>query len=391
MENKRKTRSKTKKTNFNKEYKLFKNIILGLFLLNSFFIIFSFFANTGFLGNFVKNIFQKLFGSTYFIFLVIMEIIYIVVLLGKLNKKNKNRSIMSLLLFFNYMAIVDLSNNTSNNLSIKFAVVKNITPKGSGYIGAILGYFYNIMIGTIGLYIFTFLIGLFLILSFLDITFVDFLKIMKSYILKAYENINNKYLKYKEEKALKDKTNEANNVETLEIIENVDNFEEREIVVSNHNDSVSNKNDIEIVEMEKEHLLDSFNLFPDDNIGNLDKKDDITEKKSDDLDIKITTSEVKKIEYKIPSLSLLKGSKTKETESELTLKQRAKKIETTLKSFGVGAKVVRINKGPTVTCFELQPDMGVKVNKIVNLADDLSLALASSDIRIEAPIPVNLL
>lgn len=387
MENKRKTRSKTKKTNFNKDYKLFKNIILGLFLLNSFFIIFSFFANTGFLGNFVKNIFQKLFGSTYFIFLVIMEIIYIIVLLGKLNKKNKNRSIMSLLLFFNYMAIVDLSNNTSNNLSIKFAVVKSITPKGSGYIGAILGYFYNIMIGTIGLYIFTFLIGLFLILSFLDITFVDFLKIMKSYILKAYENINNKYLKYKEEKALKDKTNEANNVETLEIIENVDNFEEREIVVSNHNDSVSNKNDIEIVEMEKEHLLDSFNLFPDDNIGNLDKKDDITEKKSDDLDIKITTSEVKKIEYKIPSLSLLKGSKTKETESELTLKQRAKKIETTLKSFGVGAKVVRINKGPTVTCFELQPDMGVKVNKIVNLADDLSLALASSDIRIEAPIP----
>lgn len=78
---------------------------------------------------------------------------------------------------------------------------------------------------------------------------------MKSYILKAYENINNKYLKYKEEKALKDKTNEANNVETLEIIENVDNFEEREIVVSNHNDSVSNKNDIEIVEMEKEHLF----------------------------------------------------------------------------------------------------------------------------------------
>ena len=105
------------------------------------------------------------------------------------------------------------------------------------------------------------------------------------------------------------------------------------------------------------------------------------------MDIKINSSEDKKIEYKIPPLSLLKGSRVKETESEQTLKQRAKKIEVTLKSFGVGAKVVRINKGPTVTCFELQPDMGVKVNKIVNLADDLSLALASSDIRIEAPIP----
>ena len=86
------------------------------------------------------------------------------------------------------------------------------------------------------------------------------------------------------------------------------------------------------------------------------------------MDIKINSSEDKKIEYKIPPLSLLKGSRVKETESEQTLKQRAKKIEATLKSFGVGAKVVRINKGPTVTCFELQPDMGVKVNKIVNLA-----------------------
>jgi len=100
MKNKRKTKPKTKKVNFNRENKLFKNIILGLFLLNSFFILFSFFGNTGFLGNFVRNIFQNLFGSTYFIFLLIMEVIYIIVLFGKLNKKNKNRSIMTLLLFF---------------------------------------------------------------------------------------------------------------------------------------------------------------------------------------------------------------------------------------------------------------------------------------------------
>lgn len=132
-----------------------------------------------------------------------MEVIYIIVLFGKLNKKNKNRSIMTLLLFFNYMAMVDLANNSSNNFSIKLAVAKNSIPKGSGYIGAVFGYFYNIMIGMIGLYIFTFIIGLFLILSFLDITFVDFLKIMKSYILKAFGNINDKYSKYKEEKNLK--------------------------------------------------------------------------------------------------------------------------------------------------------------------------------------------
>ena len=370
MNNKRKTRSKTKKTNLNKDKVLYRNTILGLLLLNTFFIIFSIFSNTGFLGNIIKNVFQKLFGGTYIIFLIIMEIIYTVVILGKLNKKNKNRSIMGLLVFFNYMGIVDLSNNTSNNLSIKFSIAQSTAPKGSGYLGAILGYFYNIMIGTIGLYVFTFIIALFLILSFLDITFIDFLKILKINIIKL--------------------KNEGNVV----IVDSVNDMEQsndviydEEIIVSDHNNGLSNENDVEIEELEKDNLLDSFNLFPDDNELNKERKDKENKINTETIDIKMDTSEGKKIEYKIPSLNLLKGSKNKETESESTLKDRARKIETTLKSFGVGAKVVRINKGPTVTCFELQPDMGVKVNKIVNLADDLSLALASSDIRIEAPIP----
>ena len=394
MNNKRKTRSKTKKTNLNKDKVLYRNTILGLLLLNTFFIIFSIFSNTGFLGNIIKNVFQKLFGGTYIIFLIIMEIIYTVVILGKLNKKNKNRSIMGLLVFFNYMGIVDLSNNTSNNLSIKFSIAQSTAPKGSGYLGAILGYFYNIMIGTIGLYVFTFIIALFLILSFLDITFIDFLKILKINIIKLYNTIHERYLSYKERKAQNNNLNELKNEENVVIVDNVNDVEQsndviydEEIIVSDHNNGLSNENDVEIEELEKDNLLDSFNLFPDDNEFNKERKDKENKINTETIDIKMDTSEGKKIEYKIPSLNLLKGSKNKETESESTLKDRARKIETTLKSFGVGAKVVRINKGPTVTCFELQPDMGVKVNKIVNLADDLSLALASSDIRIEAPIP----
>ena len=65
----------------------------------------------------------------------------------------------------------------------------------------------------------------------------------------------------------------------------------------------------------------------------------------------------------------------------------AKKLEDTLKSFGVEAKVINISRGPAVTRYELQPSPGVKVSKIVNLADDISLNLASSGVRIEAPIP----
>lgn len=74
-------------------------------------------------------------------------------------------------------------------------------------------------------------------------------------------------------------------------------------------------------------------------------------------------------------------------DSKAELLANARKLETTLKSFGVEAKVIQINKGPTVTRYELSPSQGVKVSKIVNLADDIALNLAASGIRIEAPIP----
>ncbi len=69
------------------------------------------------------------------------------------------------------------------------------------------------------------------------------------------------------------------------------------------------------------------------------------------------------------------------------LLNNANKLQETLSSFGVEAKVIQVTKGPSVTRFELQPNAGVKVSKIVNLADDIALNLASSGVRIEAPIP----
>ena len=62
-------------------------------------------------------------------------------------------------------------------------------------------------------------------------------------------------------------------------------------------------------------------------------------------------------------------------------------LERTFQSFGVKAKVTQVHIGPAVTKYEVHPDMGVKVSKIVSLSDDLALALAAKDIRIEAPIP----
>lgn len=91
--------------------------------------------------------------------------------------------------------------------------------------------------------------------------------------------------------------------------------------------------------------------------------------------------------YHIPPLSLLKRGKKSGADSDAHLRATALKLEQTLQNFGVGVHVTNASCGPSVTRYELQPDQGVKVSRIVGLADDIKLNLAVADLRIEAPIP----
>ena len=93
-------------------------------------------------------------------------------------------------------------------------------------------------------------------------------------------------------------------------------------------------------------------------------------------------------EYVFPPVELLKkGSSKQSGNTESQLKETANKLQQTLKTFGVNVTVTNISCGPAVTRYEIQPEMGVKVSKIVGLADDIKLNLAAADIRIEAPSP----
>ena len=91
--------------------------------------------------------------------------------------------------------------------------------------------------------------------------------------------------------------------------------------------------------------------------------------------------------YKCPPLSLLQHGKRGGGESDAHLRETAMKLQQTLENFGVNVTITNVSCGPSVTRYELQPEMGVKVSKIVGLADDIKLNLAAADIRIEAPIP----
>lgn len=91
--------------------------------------------------------------------------------------------------------------------------------------------------------------------------------------------------------------------------------------------------------------------------------------------------------YEIPSLELLGKPAVGKGSDMADYKANARKLEATLESFGVRAKVLEVVRGPAVTRYEIQPDVGVKVSRIVSLTDDIALALAAKDIRMEAPIP----
>ena len=100
------------------------------------------------------------------------------------------------------------------------------------------------------------------------------------------------------------------------------------------------------------------------------------------------TENAVKREYKYPTLNLLKkGSGKSQGDSDAHLRKTAQKLQEVLHNFGVNVTILNVSCGPTVTRYELQPEMGVKVSKIVGLADDIKLNLATPDIRIEAPIP----
>jgi S-DNA-T family DNA segregation ATPase FtsK/SpoIIIE len=150
----------------------------------------------------------------------------------------------------------------------------------------------------------------------------------------------------------------------------------------NKNEAI-NHNDSDILEMDSD--VSDPNMTGKEQCVNTNN-----ENTQNEGEITIPPIEAKPIVYNYPSVDLLDESK-EDLSNVKALKnialEGAKKLEDTLKSFGVEARVINISRGPAVTRYELQPSPGVKVSKIVNLSDDIALNLAAAGVRIEAPIP----
>ena len=163
--------------------------------------------------------------------------------------------------------------------------------------------------------------------------------------------------------------------------------------------------DKEVIPKEKEEKKKKSKITPEDNIVTEDqinikmannneeqtslfkKQEEIKEDKSKEILTLEHALTVEDENYEFPPVEFLTPGKTATKMGKKAVTDTANKLQKTLYSFGVSAKVENVSVGPTITRYELKPAEGVRVSKIANLADDIALSLAAETIRIEAPIP----
>lgn len=158
----------------------------------------------------------------------------------------------------------------------------------------------------------------------------------------------------------------------------------------NKNENFSNYDNSEVEPIDFKIKNETTSLFKSENNGETENNLDIERKNKQQNFIKVNVSKKINIDngYDYPSVNLLDDVQNNYFKNDSDeLRKNADKLLETLKSFGVKAKLLEISRGPSVTRYELQPDTGVKISKITGLSDDIALSLASSGIRIEAPIP----
>ena len=368
--NRKRKKSKYSKKSANRKFnkKSFSIFFMFISLIGFIFLIL---PNTGRLGDFITYTNFRIFGfMSYFVFIFVF-ISFLFVFMDKFKKNLRIFNILFILILLT-MAILSMK-FLDKTLSLSIKNAQRLIRESGGILGVNISFYLERLIGSAGIIILYIIFWISLIKNLLGISYKDLITktkektvIFGNFIGKNYMKISNKIKIYFREKKLKKIRNNRENKKREEIDKKED---------------LSKNKVIKIEEVEKENKDDFDQRFEKAKINSYKSK------QVDLSDFDQTFKEEYTLNYKFPKLDLLDD---RDDDSELDqndIKDKARRIEECLDSFGIKSKVVQINIGPSVTCFELKPQRGVKVSKILNLSDDLSLALATSDIRIEAPIP----
>ena len=369
--NRKRKKSKYSKKSANRKFnkKSFSIFFMFISLIGFIFLIL---PNTGRLGDFITYTNFRIFGfMSYFVFIFVF-ISFLFVFMDKFKKNLRIFNILFILILLT-MAILSMK-FLDKTLSLSIKNAERMIRESGGILGVNISFYLERLIGSAGIIILYIIFWISLIKNLLGISYKDLITktkektmIFGNFIGKNYMKISNKIKTYFREKKLKKIRNNRENKKREEIDKEEDLSKNKIIKIEE--------------EVEKENKDDFDQRFEKAKINSYKSK------QVDLSDFDQTFKEEYTLNYKFPKLDLLDD---RDDDSELDqndIKDKARRIEECLDSFGIKSKVVQINIGPSVTCFELKPQRGVKVSKILNLSDDLSLALATSDIRIEAPIP----
>lgn len=351
---KRRTRKKNK-GKFNKDY--FSLTMIGISIV-LFILILS--DKTGIIGKWVSGFFTKAFGRPGIVFPLLLLVSFIY---SYRDKYRENLRVFTLLEILYLLVLALFSRNyLAGDLTRTLEIVAgNLTASG-GYVGGFFAYYLGSFFGIVGLWTLFIICLTGLLIEFSPYGYGDFFRACGRGIKKLSLSLWNGIKKFGNFTKAKIEARREGEDETSPLEEETQILPTKSVKAKkNAEEGPSREDDFEVVDYTKSDQLDFTDLDP--------------------------SYERNFSDYKFPSLDLLEDRVDTKKLNKNDFKANAALIEETLASFGISGKIVQINVGPTVTLYELQPQKGVKVSRIVSLSDDLALALASDGIRIEAPIP----
>lgn len=366
--------------------------IMGLFLIviGIVFFICLYSQRMGIVGSLIYKLFSVLSGSANFL-IPLLLIFWGILFNIQATKIHMSRYIsFSLVILLCILVFLDGSKEMDMTLIeriIKSTEYMDITRSG-GIIGAIFGFFSYKLLGSLGTYIILSLVIIasiyFMIrpnIEHIIMAFEDLGEYFEDKKLAREEKRSEKKLKLEEKEKKKElkesKKKEIKKVEEKEL-DNSEDLSESLVIKDYSEDSIPENKDFEDVA-----YTDNIEFTNDATIETQDDEEEVIDTIKDDIEHKKEEEFI----YTYPDTALLDRIPSKGNFSKDEVLEKGKIIENTMKNFGIDSKVVAINRGPVITSYELKPAPGIKLSRIVGLSDNIAMALASSDLRIEAPIP----
>lgn len=415
--NKRNASSSKKKKNNGGSKKLNKQLIMVIMFASSLLWLCIALIDAGGLWGIIRTLLFGLFGFGTFVFPILLLALSVVLALEKNEKSQKvfNKLIFAIVITFLLSAIIHIFSCNSNDgyfISVAEAY-KNYSVDGKmtggGVIGALLGGIFLLITGgnKLASLIILFIILFVLIMIATGLTVANIYRGISKPVKKIGEYTGEKINEFNEKaEAIHEEKKERKKAFNPDVDLGPDPLNTPPILSEDKNEDLSNDDELISFSDLKKSQSDADKGKEIDKVINLDdlirgsiesnKPEETKEQQKlpeiiDDDNLEFDDSEdeaEEEIPYMLPPLDCLSLPANDNTVNyEIELKQNATKLVDTLKSFGVETRIVGIERGPSVTRYEIQPAAGVKISKITNLTDDIALNLASSGVRIEAPIP----